>query len=198
MKVAVEYEENVPPVADAGKDREALTGETVAFDASDSSDPGGAIVAYEWDFGDGHRSTGVAPHHVYQFPGTYQVSLKVRDGHMTSPAEASDTVEVSVRDPDNEPPAAVAGSDLEVAAGEVIRFDGTASSDPDGNVISYEWDFGTGETSRMARPEYTYHEPGTYAVTLRVLDDNPTDPKSAEDRLTVTVRAAKDGAATNE
>jgi PKD repeat protein len=55
--------------------------------------------------------------------------------------------------------------------GQPITFDGTASSDPDGSIVAYEWDFadcaiGTGPT-----PTHTYTSAGTYVVTLCVTDD---------------------------
>ena len=56
---------------------EPQVGETVKFDASNSSDPGGTIVRYEWDFGDGANGTGVTVTHTYTKPGDYSVVLKV-------------------------------------------------------------------------------------------------------------------------
>lgn len=52
---------------------------TVTFDASDSYDPDGTVVTYEWSFGDGEYGQGVAPTHTYRSPGTYLVTLIAKD-----------------------------------------------------------------------------------------------------------------------
>ena len=62
---------------------------SVAFDGSGSSDPGGSIASYSWNFGDGSPAgSGATPQHTYAAPGTYQVTLTVTDnqgatGHVT-------------------------------------------------------------------------------------------------------------------
>lgn len=198
INLTVEFEQNKAPVAVLGPDIEAVTGEKVLFDASASSDPDGTILTYDWDFGDGNRSTGIAPSHIYQFPGEYTVSVTIADNHATDVSRAADTLKVMVRDPENMKPVAAGGEDMIVKPGQIIQFDGSNSSDFDGNVISYDWDFSNGETSRMLRPTYAFHDEGVYRVKLKVTDDNSTDPKSAEDEVIVTVQAATDGAGANE
>lgn len=198
IDVNVVSEPNKAPVAVLGPDLEAVTGEKVSFDASGSSDADGTVLTYHWDFGDGNRSTGVTPEHIYQFPGLYTVSVTISDSHVTNAARATDTLKVTVRDPENIPPTALGGEDMTVKPGQIIQFDGSGSTDPDGNILAYHWDFSTGETSTMSRPNYTFHEEGVYRVRLKVTDDNSTDPKSAEDQLTVTVRTETDGAGANE
>lgn len=70
-----------PPVAKAGPDQTVIKDTNVSFDASASYDPDGTIVSYEWDFGDGNPITVVDPvtTHSYTKPGTYTVTLTVRD-----------------------------------------------------------------------------------------------------------------------
>ncbi len=70
--------DTVKPIAEAGEDQTANAGATVSFDASGSSD-NVAIVSYEWDFGDGTTGTGETTTHIYTDPGTYTVTLTVRD-----------------------------------------------------------------------------------------------------------------------
>ncbi|WP_303629801.1 PKD domain-containing protein [Actinomadura madurae] len=50
-------------------------------------------------------------------------------------------------------------------------FNASGSSDPDGTIASYEWDFGDGETGTGATPEHAYDEAGTYTVKLTVTDN---------------------------
>jgi len=66
------------PVANAGQNQTINVGETVTFDASNSTDNIG-IISYKWDFGDGATATGVTVTHAYTNPGTYTVKLTVMD-----------------------------------------------------------------------------------------------------------------------
>src|SRR5436309_1515821 len=56
-----------------------VTGETVFFDGSTSSDPDGVIVDYVWEFGEGSPQRGIGVLHTYSSPGVYEVSLSVTD-----------------------------------------------------------------------------------------------------------------------
>ncbi len=53
-----------------------------------------------------------------------------------------------------------------------IHFDGSGSYDPDGSISRWQWDFGDGNTSSKKKVSRTYHNPGTYNVTLRVKDNS--------------------------
>ena len=59
-------------------------------------------------------------------------------------------------------------------AGEQTTFDASASTDPDGSVARYDWDFGDGTRGDDAgpTPKHTYAAPGSYTVTLEVTDDD--------------------------
>jgi PKD repeat protein len=67
-----------------------FTGKTVTFDASTSSNPGAAIAAYNWKFGDGTNASGMSVQHIYAVPGTYDVTLEVisSDGPRTWATQA--------------------------------------------------------------------------------------------------------------
>src|SRR5206468_10351822 len=70
--------------------------------------------------------------------------------------------------PTNNPPTARAGGPYR--SEDVVQLDGSASSDPDGDPISFAWDFGDGTTGTGATPSHTYTAYGTYTVTLVVTD----------------------------
>ena len=56
-------------------------------------------------------------------------------------------------------------------AGHNVTFNGSDSSDPDGSITNYEWDFGDGNASTGMLVVHSYSAAGTYAVTLKVRDD---------------------------
>lgn len=58
--------------------------------------------------------------------------------------------------------------------GEPVRFDATGSSDPDGKIVKWYWEFGSGPDSTALGDvaTYTFPSPGTYTVTLWVTDDD--------------------------
>ncbi|MDH5364451.1 MAG: PKD domain-containing protein, partial [Dehalococcoidia bacterium] len=90
--------------------------------------------------------------------------------------------------PVNQPPVADASSDQLASSGGLVYFDGSNSHDPDGTIISYEWDFGDGETATGCRVSHRFrgamNESKNYTVTLTVEDDmGATDT----DSVSVTV-----------
>ncbi|MFI2812116.1 PKD domain-containing protein [Microbulbifer sp. JSM ZJ756] len=70
-------------------------------------------------------------------------------------------------------------------------FDGSASTDSDGSIASYQWDFGDGATASTATTSHTYAAAGTYTVTLTVTDD-----QGASDQTSFNVSASDGAAAT--
>jgi PKD repeat protein len=71
-------------------------GAGVSFNASSSSNTGGAITGYNWSFGDGGSATGPSPTHAYANPGTYTVTLTVT-GSLGLSASTSHSVTISPR-----------------------------------------------------------------------------------------------------
>ena len=174
---------NAPPVAEAGERQRSAVGQQVTLDGNRSYDVDGDIVAYEWDLGDGTTQTGPVIQHAFTTPGTYDVRLSVRDAAGVANSEGSDTVRIVV----NAPPVAEAGPDRSLAIGEVTTFDAAASSDADGALVDYRWDFGDGARGTGARVDYAYPRSGTYRVTLTVRDDSATATNLDTDWLTVVV-----------
>lgn len=68
-------------------------------------------------------------------------------------------------------------------------FDGSASSDPDGTVATYAWNYGDGSTGSGPRPSHTYARADTYTVTLRVTDDRGGQSTPWSGQVTATAPA---------
>ncbi len=165
--------DNLPPVATIFQNRTVqFTGYNVSFGGSDSSDPeGGGIQAYAWELGDGSTATGSWVSHTYATPGVYSVNLTVRD---ELGATGSAAAQLTVKDPSqNQPPVAVisAAGRRQAVAGVQTSFSGADSTDAEGGIKSYRWDFGDGGTASNATPRHTFPAPGTYTVSLVVQDE---------------------------
>jgi hypothetical protein len=81
-----------PPVADAGGPYHGIAGVPVSFDGLGSVDPGGDVLFYSWDFGDGSSGTGAQPTHVYATNGQYSAVLSVTDGVLSDSAVTTVTI----------------------------------------------------------------------------------------------------------
>jgi PKD repeat protein len=145
---------------------QTLEGSGIGFDATASSGgaSGAAIAGYAWSFGDGATAIGTTASHAYTSPGTYTVKLTVTD---TTGAAASTTQLLTVV---AVPPVAVFGAGPAVPSpGQPISFDGSASSDVAGAIVSYAWDFGDGAVGSGPRPTHAFARAGTYVVGLTVV-----------------------------
>jgi len=164
---------NVAPVASFTKSAETVdVGKTISFDGSTSSDSDGTIVNYSWAFGDGTTATGVTANHVYSAAGTYTVTLTVTDdGESTDSTTSTISITTPVV-PNQSPVAFFTESAQTVSSGENVHFDASDSSDSDGTIVSYSWDFGDEMTATGVTAEHAYSAEGTYTVTLTVTDDN--------------------------
>jgi trimeric autotransporter adhesin len=141
---------NVKPVADFTSE---VTKQSVAFDGSGSTDSDGSIASYAWDFGGGATSTLAKPIHSYATVGDFSVTLTVTDDD-----GATGTVTKTVSTVANAKPTAAFTSHVTKLA---AAFDGSGSSDSDGTVASYAWDFGDGSTGTGAKPSHSTRRPGT-------------------------------------
>lgn len=83
---------NSPPTASFST---SANGQTVAFDGSASSDPEGPVASWAWSFGDGTTGTGSRTSHSFAAPGTYPVTLTVRDAAGASTATTRSLVVTS-------------------------------------------------------------------------------------------------------
>ncbi|WP_448546982.1 collagenase [Thalassotalea fusca] len=81
------------------------------------------------------------------------------------------TQELANGTPDNVAPTALANGPYNAALNTDINFSSAGSSDSDGSIVSYDWNFGDGGSSTEANPTYQYNNAGSYTATLTVTDD---------------------------
>ena len=161
---AIEVKINRPPLAVAGDNKQVCTGDTVVLDGSRSNDPEGGVLRYAWTFGDGSTSEIVNPTKSYTKGGTYPVTLTVRDDSGLPNGTTSSQIAIRV----DQGPVARAGSDILACASTEVAFDGRASTDIDGVVNSFTWDFGDGNLGGGERPVHIFAKPGDYRVFLKI------------------------------
>ncbi|MCP4656145.1 MAG: PKD domain-containing protein, partial [bacterium] len=164
---------NRPPTAAPLPERIVCPGDEVRFNGSAAVDPDGEIHAWRWDFGDGAQGRGAEVSHVYARPGRHQVTLEVDDGTGTTCAVARERATVVV----NASPEPDAGGDRKTFVGgahDAVFFDAGGSSDPDGDPLTYLWDFGDDTSAAGVQVRHTYPEPGSYTVRLIVRDGTGT------------------------
>ncbi|WP_165390189.1 PKD domain-containing protein [Thalassococcus sp. S3] len=178
---------NSQPVAEAGTDQITVVGQPVILAGGASYDVDGSIADYRWDMGDGTALQGDSVTHAFTAPGTYEVRLTVRDDSGVSNDLADDTMLVVV----NAPPEPVIGlPSRPVSVSEATQLDASASSDADGEILTYMWDFGDGATGEGETVSYAWTRPGLFDVTLTVTDDSGTASATQQTTLQVVVDAA--------
>ena len=160
---------NTPPIASfTATPSTAAVGSPIALSASGSSDPGGSIVGYAWNFGDGTTGSGVTTSKSYASAGTYTITLTVTDnGGLT----ASTTRNVTITAGNQAPVANLSVSPSSTTTGTPITFSGTGSTDPDGTIVGYAWDFGDGTTGSGVTVTKSYAAAGNYTARLTVTDN---------------------------
>lgn len=183
---------NTDPVANVGSTVFATTGAAATLDASGSSDADGDPLTYAWSFvsvpsGSSVTNASIASKTsaVTSFTpdvdGDYRLRMVVSDGTATDKAflwvRASGT---------NNAPTANAGANQTGTTGDTHVLDGSGSSDPDGDALSYTWTFqsvpsGSALTNASisgaatATPSFTSDVDGTYRLRMKVSDGSLTD-----------------------
>jgi PKD repeat protein len=156
------------PAAVVSADKvEVNTLEFVSFDSKGSFDPDGQIQSYHWDFGDGTTSEAIAPKHTFAKAGTYTVNLTVTD---EAGQNASATISIKVLN--RLPKAEIRADKMVSETDEVINFTAMYSSDEDGTLVSYNWDFGDGATAEGMNVSHNFSKADSYTVELYVVDDD--------------------------
>ncbi|NIP22787.1 MAG: PKD domain-containing protein [Phycisphaerae bacterium] len=162
---------NLPPTADAGGPYSCTVGETITLSGTcnDPSSVDATSLTCTW--ADFSGATISEPGYTCPAtPGEVSVTLTATDKDGAS-AQDSATVTVNPSSEPNEPPMAVITVYLRDKTGLIFGFEGRSSSDPDGEIVSYEWNFGDGNTGTGVEILHTYAEEINYTVTLTVTDN---------------------------
>lgn len=173
---------NAAPTVRAGANQSVLVGNTVQLDGTASTDPDGNTLTYRWTLlarptGSAAQLTGAAsarPSFVADLTGSYTVSLVVNDGLLDSTAGLV-TVTAGLG---NVAPVARVGVDQTTIPGATVSVDGSASSDANGDTLSFDWTFTARPAgsavvladSTAASTSFVPDRVGTYALSLQVSD----------------------------
>jgi PKD repeat protein len=172
---------DLPPVPKIG----LTTNDTVKrfvinFDALETTDPDDDYNALEfhWDFGDGASAGNDTALHMYTRSGLFNVTLSVVD-----PVGTKATAKAQVTVTNRLPKASIKATNTTLVWNETIRLDGAGSRDPDGDIMTFTWDFGDNSTPvHNKTATHVYAKADYYTITLTV-----TDSEDGVGRDTVTV-----------
>lgn len=161
---------NVAPGIAAFPGGQQLRGETYSA-AGSFTDPGDDSWIATVNYGDGTGTNALALSgksfslsHTYSTLGTFTVTVTVSDGGQAS--SRIQTVAVRAR------PVAAINGPFSSNEGSAVAMSGAASSDADGRIMSYEWNFGDGSDGSGVSQSHVYVQDGSYAVTLTVTDND--------------------------
>lgn len=173
---------NTIPLADAGVNQSVATNELVTLNGGSSSDADSDPLTYAWTISSQpsgsdaslSNATLISPTFTANVAGIYVIELIVNDGSDNSIVDSVEIVAI----PPNTAPVANAGIDQNIELGTVVSLNGTASSDPEGDNISYNWSFLSIPNNSNAMlssnisptPSFTPDIEGTYDVQLIVSD----------------------------
>lgn len=193
---------NAPPVAHAGLAMTVVVNMGIMLDGSESSDANGDSLTYQWTLVSKPAGSiaqladvnSARPFLRADVPGAYEASLVVNDGKVASAPAFVTTTAVAA----NAPPLANAGVVQNVLKGSTVILDGSASSDANGDTLTYYWTLtsrppmstATLSSTTLVKPSFIADRAGTYVATLRV-----GDGKVTSNPMNVTITATSTNAA---
>ena len=190
-EIRIKTPTNKAPKAKAGADQELTDTdgnglESVELDGSGSKDPDGKIEGFSWEVNGAEIATGEKP--VVELPtGTTTVVLRVTDN---DGATDTDEVRITIKEAPNEAPVAHAGenqmlTEEEGAGATDVKLNGSGSTDPDGEIVSYSWTLAGTEIATGREPVVSLAT-GDHTLTLTVTDnDGATDTDEVEIKISI-------------
>ncbi len=184
---------NKRPVANAGPDKSYFEGTSVSLDGSLSMDPDLDVISYKWTSLDGiilFDPLSVSPSFIapqVDVDKVYRFKLEVFDGVLYS---VPDTQQITVLQV-NKKPVAFAGGDQTVNEGTLVQLDGSLSSDPDNEPITFKWiapSIITLSSTTISKPTFTapfVHRDSVIIIAL-VVNDGKLD--SDTDKVSITIK----------
>ena len=149
-------------------------GDDGTFSATTNDEIATQPVEYRWDWGDGTTATGLLATHSYANAGTYTVTFTADNGGSTDSESMTVTV---VPPPVPAEIITINANPSPATSGEAVSFSSNVQGD---TPITYNWDFGDGNTGSGANPTHTYETAGTYTVTLEVSNETGSDSRTIE------------------
>lgn len=189
-----------PPTANAGPDmEESICVGTIILDGSNSSDPDGDTLNYTWSIISAPANSSATLNNSNEaraaitpdVPGKYVINLAVSD---EVHGAVTDEVVLTVTEDTNNPPEADAGEDRTVGVNETVTLDGSNSSDPDEDKLTYQWTVSsypvgnqpTITDADQAQAQFIPDRAGNYVFHLKVTDAAGGCTSEDTDNLTIT------------
>lgn len=164
------------------------SGPSRSYTRSEYHDPDGNAIIEEYIVdGMGHAWSGGTQGGSYTDPGGPDASARIWEFFTRW------TLDGRAGSGNTAPTASASASPTTASPGETVSFDGTGSTDADGSITSYDWEFGDGTTATGSTPTHSYDAAGDYTATLTVTDD---DGATATDSVTVSVTDGSNAAPT--
>ena len=158
---------NPNPVAHAGVDVAIILGDSTTLGGSPSATSGTAPYTYAWLPATGlNDATAANPLATPSVTTSYVLTVTDSKG-----CTDTDTTLVTVTGPNVPPNAVASATPTSGGAPLLVQFTGSGSTDTDGTIASYAWDFGEGGSSAQADPQYTYNAAGNRVARLIVTDN---------------------------
>ena len=173
---------NRKPIANAGLDQVVTSEQEVSLNGFKSRDPDGDILRYSWVRTSGTGNANISLSNirsinptfiadrlgVHDLPVTHIFELTVTD---PKGLDNTDKVTITILPEENQPPVADAGLDVVVESGSTYRLNGTATTDPNANIVSFLWTRvgGNGDPLIQIKNQDTARPTITFETTLYVI-----------------------------